>query len=89
VGVHDQARDFVIFVGNDGLVKELLERDVGKGDPRGHHLLGALGGDPGKAVTGARRRGFGQEIAKVVEDIARVTDGVPIDHIQPTWNPCN
>jgi hypothetical protein len=82
VGIGDQTGNFVLFVGNDGFLEELLERNVGECNPRRNHLLGALGGDPSQAVSGTRRRGFGQEIAKVLEDVGGGIYGMPIDHVR-------
>ena len=80
MGIDDQAGDLVVFVRNDGLLQELPERNVGQRDPRRNHLRGAVGGDPGQAIARARRRGFGQEIAKIIEHITGGIDGVTIDH---------
>ena len=51
MGIDDQAGDLVVFVGNDRLKQELLQRNVGERDPRGDHLFGALGRDSGQTVT--------------------------------------
>ncbi len=82
MGIDDQTGNFVVFVGNDGFLQELRERNVGERNPRRNHLLGAVGSDPGQPVTGARRRGLGKEIAKVVEDVGGGTYGMPIDHVR-------
>ena len=34
-----------------------------------------------EAVAGARRRGLGQEVAQIIEDIGGGIDGVAIDHV--------
>ena len=70
MAVDDQAGDLIVFVGNDGLLQELLQRNVGQRDPRRDHLLGAVGRHPGEPVAGARRRGLGEEIAEIIEHIA-------------------
>jgi hypothetical protein len=82
VGIDDQTGHFIVFVGNDGLLQELLEGNVGERNPRRNHLLGAVGSDRSEAVAGTRRRGLGQEIAKVVEDVGGGAYGVPIDHVR-------
>ena len=80
MAVDDQAGDLIVFVGNDGLLQELLERNIGQRDPRRDHLRGTFGGHPREAVAGARRRGLGEEIAEIIEHIAGGVDGVAIDH---------
>ena len=60
--------------------RNCFQRNVGERDPRRDHLFGALGRDPGQAVARARRRGLGQEIAQIGEDIGGGIDGVAIDH---------
>src|SRR5205085_9302874 len=68
------------FVGDGGRMQKLLERNVGQRPPRREHLLGALGGDPRKTVTRARRRGLGQEIAQPVEDVGGAINSSTICH---------
>src|SRR5438093_9083829 len=80
MGVDDQAGDFVVLVGNDGFKQELFQGNVGQRDPRRDHLLRAFGGDPRQAVAGPRRRGLGQEIAQIFEDVAGGIDGVAVNH---------
>ena len=80
MAIDDQTRHLVGLIRNDRLGEELLERHIGERDPRGHHLLGAVGSDTGKAIAGTRRTCLGQEIAKIVEDVGGITDGVPIGH---------
>src|SRR5487761_2062959 len=82
MGIDDQTSNFVVFVGNDGLLQEPLEGNVSERNSRRYHLLGAIGSDPGQAVAGTRRRGLGQEITKVVEDVSGCAYGVPIDHVR-------
>ena len=80
MGIDDQAGHFIVFVGNHGLVQELLQRDIGQRNPRRDHLLGAVGRDPGEAVAGAWWRRLGQEITQIVKDINGGIYGVAIDH---------
>ena len=80
MAIKDEPGDFIVFVGNDGLMQKLLEWNVGKRHPRRDHLLGALGGDPRKTVTRARRRGLGQEIAQPVEDVGGAINSATICH---------
>ncbi len=82
MGVDDQAGNLVVFIGNDGLLQELLKRNVSERNPRRNHFLGAVGGNSGQAVAGTRWRGFGKEIAKVVENVGGGTYGMPIDHVR-------
>ena len=65
VRVDDEARDFVGFVGDDLLVEEMRQRQIGEGELRGDALLGGCGGDAGELVAGARGRGLGQQLAQV------------------------
>ena len=80
VAIDDQAGDLIVFVGDDGLLQELLQRNVRQRHPRRDHVLGAIGGDARQAIAGARRRGLGQEIAQIIEDIGGGIDDVTIDH---------
>src|SRR6059058_4322016 len=80
MGVDDQTRDFVVLVGNDGFMQELFQGNVGQRDPRRDHLLRAFGCDPRQAVAGPRRRGLGQQIEQIFEDVAGGIDGVAVDH---------
>ena len=80
MAIDDQAGDLVVLVGDDGLLQELLQRNVRQRHPRRDHLLGAIGGDPRQAIAGARRRGLGQQIAQIVEDVGGGIDDVAIDH---------
>lgn len=51
MSVDDQARDLILFVGDQRLIDKLLERYIGEGHLRGHTFLRAFGCDPGKAIT--------------------------------------
>ncbi len=90
MGIDDQAGNFIVFIGNDGFVQELFQRHVGERNPRRDHLRRGLGRDARQAVTGARRRGLGEQIAQIVEDIGGGIDGVSIDHggSGPSALPC-
>src|SRR3981189_3601637 len=78
--IDNQTGDFIVFVGNDGLMQELFQGHVGQRDPRRDHLLRAIGCDPCQAVAGARRRGPGPEIARVFEYVAGSINRMAIDH---------
>ena len=80
MGIEDQPGDFIVLVGDHGFVQELLQRNVGKRNPCRDHRFGAVGCDPGETIARARRRGLGQEIAQVIEDIGGGIDGVAIGH---------
>src|SRR5882724_12237913 len=67
--IDNQTGDFIVFVGNDGLMQELFQRHVGQRDPRRDHLRRAIGCDPRQAVAGAWWRGLGQQIAQIIENI--------------------
>jgi hypothetical protein len=83
VAVDDQTRHLITLVGNDRLVQEALERNIGERKPGCDHLLGAIGGDPGQPVAGARWRRLGQEIAQVVENVTGGSNDVAINHGTP------
>src|SRR6478672_7661906 len=80
MGVDDQTRDFVVLIGNDGFVQELLQGNIGQRDPRRDRPLRAVGCNPRQSVAGPRRRRLGQEIAQIIEGIAGGIDGMAVDH---------
>ena len=80
MAVDDQAGNLVVLEGNDGFLEELAERNVRQRHPRRDHLFGAVGGNSRQPIPGARRRCLGQEVAQVIEHIARGIDGMTIDH---------
>jgi hypothetical protein len=78
--IDDKTRDLIVLVGHDHFLQELPERHIRERHPRGDHLLGGLGCNPGQPVAGSRRRCLGHEVAQIREDMRMVTDGVAIDH---------
>ncbi len=68
MGVEDEAGDFVALVGDEWLVEELRERDVGEGHLGGDALLFAVGGEAGQRVAGPGWRGLGHQGLEVFED---------------------
>ena len=62
VRIADQARDFVLFVGDEGLGEERLQRHIGQLHLGAHALLGgARRRCPASSSPGARGRGFRQQ----------------------------
>src|SRR3546814_18020110 len=55
---------------SDGIVEEAAQRQVGQRQPGGDALLVMRGGNAGKLVARAQRRGAGQQRLQVVEAIA-------------------
>jgi hypothetical protein len=53
VTVDDEACHLVVLVGDDRLVKEVRERQVGERHLRRHPLFGGCGGDAGEAIARA------------------------------------
>lgn len=78
VAVHDEARDLVGFVGNEGLLEERAERDVGQGHLRGGALDGGSGADTCQPVTRALGCGARQQCPQVVEHVTRAVDHVRV-----------
>ncbi|MOA23656.1 hypothetical protein D3C78_1442880 [compost metagenome] len=76
MAVDDQAGDLVLFVGDQRLVEEALERDIGQRHLRGDAFGIAAGGDSGQAVAGARRAGLGQQFPEAVEAPVLAADAV-------------
>ena len=63
--VADQPRDFVSLVGNDRVIQQTLQREIGQRHLRRDPLLLAGGGDSGEGVSAAMRRRPRQESAQV------------------------
>ncbi|MNF73973.1 hypothetical protein D3C84_559930 [compost metagenome] len=76
VAVDDQPGDFVVLVGNQRLVEEVLERDIRQRHLRGDALAIAGRGDAGQEVPGARRAGLGHDFLEAVEAVGVATDSV-------------
>ena len=67
VGVHDEARDFVVLVGNDRLFDEMRQRDVGERELGGDAFFGGVGGDARELVAAAFGRGLRHKLAQGAE----------------------
>ncbi|MCY1183906.1 hypothetical protein D9M73_245610 [compost metagenome] len=76
MAVDDQPRDLVFLVGNQRLVEEVLQRDVGQGHLRGDALAVAGGGYTGEVVAGACRAGLGHHVLEAVEAPGFTADAV-------------
>ncbi len=70
VGVDDQARDLVRLVGDDQVLQEGPERQVGQDVAGDDALLGAACGDAGELVAGAKGRGGREQRLQVLEAVA-------------------
>lgn len=66
--------------GDDGLVEESLEGQVGKGKLGGDALLRGGGADAGKLVAGAGGGGSSEEFGERREGVADAGDGVRVGH---------
>jgi hypothetical protein len=66
VAVEDQARDLVFVIRNKLVVQEGFERKVGQRHLGGDVLDRALCRDAGQRIARARRRGFGEALARRV-----------------------
>ena len=84
VGVDDESRDFVGFIGDDLLGEEMREGQIGKGGLGGDAFFGGLRGEAGKDVAAAQGRGLGKEFAQMVEGVANGADGVGKGHALQT-----
>jgi len=73
MAVDDEPGDLVILEGDHGFLEELIERNVRQRHPRRDHLLGTVGGNARQPVARAGRRGLGQQIAQILEHIARAS----------------
>ena len=78
--VEDKPGDLVGLVGDDGLVEEALQRQVGEGDLRGDALLRGGGADAGELIAGACGGGAGEEGREGVKSVADAGDGVRVGH---------
>ncbi len=78
--LHDQPRDFVFFVGNDLLRKEMGKRQVGQGKLRGDAFLRRLRRQTGQHISAAQGRGPGQQLAQAGEGVAYVAETVSETH---------
>jgi hypothetical protein len=74
VAVDDQPRDLVGLVGNDGLVKEGAQRQVGQRDLCGDALLARFGGDAGERIAAAMRCCLGEQRREIGEGVAPRSD---------------
>lgn len=76
VGVDDQAGDLVVLVGNQRLVEEVFERDVGQGHLRGDPLAVVARRDAGEEIAGARGAGLGHHVLEAVEAVGFAADAM-------------
>ncbi|RMS17349.1 hypothetical protein ALP75_200275 [Pseudomonas syringae pv. actinidiae] len=74
MGVDDQAGDFVLFVGDQGLLKKMLEGNVGQRHLRGNPLGIIVRRDFGQIITGTRGAGLGHDFFEAVEAVRLRTD---------------
>ena len=77
VGVEDEAGNLIGLVGDERLVEEGGEREIGEGHLRGHAFDGGSSGNAGELVSGAGGGGFGEQVAQTLEVIDDTVDGVP------------
>jgi hypothetical protein len=78
--VHNQARDFVRFVGDDVLGEEVGEGQISQGKLGRHALLGRFSRNTGQHVSAAQRCRFREQFAQAVERVTDVADGVGKRH---------
>ena len=82
VAVDDQPRDLVLFVGNEMLGQERLQRQVGQRIAGRDPLCVGASGKAGEFVAGAVRRGRGEKSPQIREAMARAAEILSISHVR-------
>ena len=85
VRVDDKARDLVGLVGNDVVVQEGRQRQIGEGILRRDSLFAGLGRDAGQLVAAAQRRGLGQQRLEITESVTANSDRRTVHRQVPGW----
>ena len=80
VGINDEARYFVLFVGNEGFVQKVAQGHVGQRHLGGHALLVGGGSYPGQHIARAQRRGPRQQRGQVGKSVGALANGVLVSH---------